>query len=377
MPSVNHGGSPAFTWRQFYLFRNRTIRVLREYGSAGPMGEVDLSAEGDEPEFDSKVVEEPDFFVVDDRYNEHDRLSIVECDVKYITKGLIESLDQMAKEFPGWWISFSLGDCGLRISAETLLIGGRRFWDCTTVEQVANRCRQPVEFGPETPFDENMYPLWVDIIAGGYRISSDDANPTERQWVEALQTLDDMLSKKASGKLSSFDYDNIKNDLHPKTRYQLITRLFCDIDSLTSSYLKQARRNILSEAAVALSSIAHEGELEQHVERMARVQHVASEKLEPKEFVFWWAEVLHSAREVSALAKLHIDARLRVLLTDPNPLIQMSAVFGLAHLKVSDISSVVGNAMAANEHWLENEVLTKWLLKLRTGSTSYPLGKLF
>jgi hypothetical protein len=32
-----------FTWKEFYNFRNHVLRVLRVFGSAGPMGDVDLS----------------------------------------------------------------------------------------------------------------------------------------------------------------------------------------------------------------------------------------------------------------------------------------------------------------------------------------------
>ncbi len=131
-----------FTWREFYNFRNQVLRVLRVFGTAGPMGEVDLSAaEEDQPSFSSEIVENPTFFVVDDMYNEHDRVSIVECDPANIDAVVIESFCAMMMMFPGWQVSFRLGDSGLVVSSDAVLAGGRRFWDSTSVLEISERCK--------------------------------------------------------------------------------------------------------------------------------------------------------------------------------------------------------------------------------------------
>ena len=78
--TIDYEQPALFTWREFYNFRNHVLRVLRVFGTAGPMGEVDLSiVEEDEPSFSSEIVENPAYFVVDDMYNEHNRISIVEA----------------------------------------------------------------------------------------------------------------------------------------------------------------------------------------------------------------------------------------------------------------------------------------------------------
>src|SRR5271163_4199491 len=145
-PNVDYEQPALFTWKDFYNFRNHVLRVLRRFGSAGPMAEVDLSVDiEDAPSFSAESVNEPDFFVVDDMYNEHDRLSIVECDPRHIRADLINSLNEMTRSFPGWWISFSLGDSGLLATSEAVLLGGRRFWDCRSVQEIGDRCSRLVD----------------------------------------------------------------------------------------------------------------------------------------------------------------------------------------------------------------------------------------
>jgi hypothetical protein len=67
VPQMDYEQPPLVIWRDFYDFRNHVIRLLRVFGTAGPMGEVDLSAdEDDQPCFSPEIVDDPAFFVVDD-----------------------------------------------------------------------------------------------------------------------------------------------------------------------------------------------------------------------------------------------------------------------------------------------------------------------
>jgi hypothetical protein len=340
------------------------------------MGDVDFIAEGDEPEFLGDVVTDPDFFVVDDMYNEHDKLSIVESDPKFVTANLITALSDMALGFPDWWIRFSLGDSGLRISAGKLLLGGRRFWDCTSVEEVADRCSRPVEFGPEPPFPDDMYPLWVAAISGEYTLSAQHAEPPDRPWAEVIQTLNATASWKAGGKLTSFDYDGVRNDLHPAMRRKLAMKFLSELSIHPTVRVKAARRNLLADTVGTLLEPIDAIEIAKLVDCLSRGQQAAAAKLDDKDTVYWWSEVLHCFGEASEHLKPSMEAELRKLLNNSNPLIQLSAVFGLAKLRVNDIAGVVDNGFRANARWLANSELTKWLMKLRSGSIGYP-GKSF
>ena len=48
VPQMAYEQPPLVTWRDFYDFRNHVIRLLRVFGTAGPMGEVDRSADEDD-----------------------------------------------------------------------------------------------------------------------------------------------------------------------------------------------------------------------------------------------------------------------------------------------------------------------------------------
>src|ERR1700722_8629678 len=195
MPDMNYEQPALFTWRDFYNFRNHVLRVLRVFGTAGPMGEVDLSvAEEDQPSFSSEIVESPVFFVVDDMYNEHDRISIVECNPANIDAVVIESLCAMMLMFPGWRVSFSLGDSGLLVSSDAVLVGGRRFWDCASVSEVSERCQRPVDFGPSEPLPDSMNHLWRSILVGDIDRKVELPGEASRQWVEIVRSLNAMRS---------------------------------------------------------------------------------------------------------------------------------------------------------------------------------------
>jgi hypothetical protein len=104
-----------FDWRAFYGFRNEVIGVLSRFGTAGPSGEVDLLTDDDEaPKFIGNHVRKPDFFVVDDMYNGHDKISIVECGVRHVNADVIRALVNMAHGFPGWYVILNMSDSGLR-----------------------------------------------------------------------------------------------------------------------------------------------------------------------------------------------------------------------------------------------------------------------
>ena len=60
IPGVDYEQPPLFTWKEFYNFRNHVLQVLRDFGSAGPLGEADLSVDWDQgPSFSDAVVENP------------------------------------------------------------------------------------------------------------------------------------------------------------------------------------------------------------------------------------------------------------------------------------------------------------------------------
>jgi hypothetical protein len=372
-PDVNYEQPALFTWKDFYNFRNHVLRVLRRFGSAGPIGEVDLSIDtDDEPSFSNESVNEPDFFVVDDMYNEHDRLSIVECNPSHITADLIGSLSEMTRGFPDWWVSFSFGDSGLFVTSETALLGGRRFWDCRSVKEIGDRCATFVDFGPPEPFSESMYPLWLAVISGRFDVDTEIPPAPSRQWVEVIRSLKEMLKKRRDGHLTSYEYNQVRNDLHPDTRRQFVLRLLDEISEFSADQLKAITTNIQRDFGQALSeSKSIEGKISLATRISSGLEAVA-DKLDANEVVSWWAYVLHRTGGPSEELARVLKSELRSGLRRTNPLVQLSSVFGLARLHAPDIASIVDEASGANPEWSTNLALVNWLRKLRTGSTSYP-----
>jgi hypothetical protein len=373
VPTLDYEQPALFTWREFYNFRNHVLRVLRVFGTAGPMVEVDLcAADEDEPSFSSEIVESPEFFVVDDTYNEHDRISIVECAPANIDAVVIESLCAMMSMFPGWRVSFSLGDSGMVVSSDAVLIGGRRFWDCASVLEVSERCQKPVHFGPSEPLSESMNNLWRTILTGGIDRTVDLPVAASRQWVEIVGSLNVMRSQRKDGRLTSFAYDQVRNDIHPQTRRELLRRLLQDLPTLSPEMLAAGKRNIQQDSGTALSRSASPIEASELTNDIWSSLEGSSGKFGQSEIVNWWADVLHSVKEPPDWLKSVLEREMRIRASHSNPLIQLSAIFGLAKLPTTDIALVVNNAMMTRPEWSGNVLLMNWLEKLKKGKTSYP-----
>ena len=373
VPTPDFEQPALFNWREFYNFRNHVLRVLRVFGTAGPMGEVDLSdVEEDEPSFSSEIVDSPVFFVVDDMYNEQDRISIVECEPANLDAVVIESLCAMMSMFPGWRVSFSLGDSGMAVSSDAVLVGGRRFWDCTSVLEVSERCQKPVDFGPSEPLLDSMNFLWRKMLVGGIDRTTHLPVPTSRQWSEIVRSLDAMRSHRKDGALTEFAYGEVRNDIHPQTRRELLLRLLEDLPALSPEMLVAARRNIQHDSGKALSDSSTPIEASELAHELWSSLEVSSGKFGQSEVVNWWADVLHSVKEPSDWLRGVLEREMRLRVNYSDSLIQLSAIFGLAYIRVADIAFIVDNAMMTRPEWSGNVLLMNWLEKLKRGMASYP-----
>lgn len=374
MPVSDYTQPPQFDWREFYNFRNHVIQTLRRFGSAGPCGEADLSVSDDNGvSFESEVVDNPDFFVVDDMWNEHDRLSLVESDPEHITVSLIESLAEMTSTFPGWRVALKLGDCGIDVFGDKVLVGGRRFWDCKTVDDLVSRCVMPVDYGPVPPFSESMYHLWVAVITGRYGSGCEVGAPPDRQWREAILVLNQMAQRQDKGRpLNPYSYGRIRSDLHPQTRLQHVRHFMLNISDCGQKDLEEARSNVLLDAGEALSLPMSSDDFALLVGSISTAQISVSTWASPEDVLFWWPWVLSALGEPSETLKPILTAEFQRLLDSANSWIQLSAVFCLAILRIDGRAAVVDCASAKNVHWADNRDLRKWLQQLRVGSTSYP-----
>jgi hypothetical protein len=372
-PKMEGSQSALVTWREFYAFRNHVLRVLRVFGTAGPMGEVDLSVtEEDQPAFNSEIIDNPAFYVVDDMYNEHDRISIVECEPANVDAVVIESLCAMMRMFPGWSVSFGLGDSGLAVFSDVVLVGGRRFWDCTSVLQVSECCQKPVDFGPSEPLADSMNDLWRKIVVGGTDRAVQFPAPTSRQWVEIVRSLEAMRSQREDGRLTTFAYDQIRNDIHPQTRRELLLRLLPDLRAFSSEMLVSAKWNIQQDSGKTLAASASPEEARELAQEIWSSLEATCGRFSQNEIVNWWADILCTVKEPSDWLKKVLEHEMRIRTNHSMAPIQLSALFGLSTIRAADISSLVDDAIRTRPEWNANSLIMNWLAKLKLGKTSYP-----
>lgn len=274
--------------------------------------------------------------------------------------------------FPGWRVSFNLGDSGLVVSSDAVLVGGRRFWDCISVLEVSERCQKPVDFGPSEPLPDSMYGFWRSILTGGIDRTVQLPMAPSRQWAEIVRSLVAMRSQRKDGRLTSFAYDQVRNDIHPHTRRQLLLRLLQDLQTLTPEILGAAKWNIQQDSGKALGESASPVEASELTHAIWSSLEETSGKFGQNEIVNWWADILSKVKEPSDWLKNLLEHEMRIRANHSNVPIQLSALFGLAKICAKDISFLVGNAVRTRPEWNSNSLLMEWLGKLKLGKTSYP-----
>lgn len=129
--------------QQFHAVRNAVLRVCRRFGTVGPVGEFQPSldedgvyeaAEGPIADYD------PDFFVIDEMWNDVDKYIRVEPNGYHINLDLLTQTAQILKEHSEWAVGFGFEDGYLLVFAEKLMVKGERFRKCHDFASVAAAC---------------------------------------------------------------------------------------------------------------------------------------------------------------------------------------------------------------------------------------------
>lgn len=128
----------------FFSFRNAILAALRPFGTVGQMGTSPLD---DSPLPFNGPIEcaEPDFFVVDDRWNEEQMLVCVELAPERLTLDVLESLVTMLAGYPGWAVQFVVfrdgqGLGGVQLMSDRAMVAGDLFQGCSSLSDVARAC---------------------------------------------------------------------------------------------------------------------------------------------------------------------------------------------------------------------------------------------
>jgi hypothetical protein len=84
--------------------------------------------------------DDPDFFVVADMWNEHDRWNRVEASPWLLNSRLLHELILMVQGWPGWCVYLALTQGGLTVLGDRILYEGDLFAGASTVEDLGQRC---------------------------------------------------------------------------------------------------------------------------------------------------------------------------------------------------------------------------------------------
>jgi hypothetical protein len=138
---ADHSGPPLFTWREYYGFRNELLRVLRPYGTVGPEGELPILDDWESSDKAWKPAAlKPDFFVVSDMNNEHDRWNRVEASPWRVNIHLLRDLIALVQRWPDWCVYLALTRGGLTVLGDRVLHEGELFAGASSVEELGERC---------------------------------------------------------------------------------------------------------------------------------------------------------------------------------------------------------------------------------------------
>jgi hypothetical protein len=142
-PAAPTSGPPLFTWREYYEFRNALLRVLRRFGSVGPMGETPLLADWESSEAAwQPETRDPEFFVVDDMWNEWSRWTRVEAAPWRVNANLLVDIVRMVRDFPGWCVYLALEEGGLTVFGDRILFEGTLFAGSDSIDDLGTRCER-------------------------------------------------------------------------------------------------------------------------------------------------------------------------------------------------------------------------------------------
>ena len=140
--SDRHAGDergPSVRWQDYHSARNSALGVLRPFGTVGPMGVARITADEVGP-LQPWPVEtlHPQFFIVDDMWNDRDRYVKVEVeDPHLISLDVLHALRMMLRQKHPDWEYILAGFRGyVRITPDAFLVRDTELTGCSSVGEV-------------------------------------------------------------------------------------------------------------------------------------------------------------------------------------------------------------------------------------------------
>jgi len=127
------------TWQEWHSFRNAVLDILLRYGTVGPSGKLPILETYEESTNEWHAANpKPDFFVVDDdMYGNSVR---VEANTVLVKPPLLSELLMLLIPLCDWSVYLALGNGGLWVFRDRVLLEGSLFADCVSLDDLYHRC---------------------------------------------------------------------------------------------------------------------------------------------------------------------------------------------------------------------------------------------
>lgn len=157
VPNPYPGGK--LRWQFYQDVRNAIVRTCRQHGPTGPMGEVRIVEEVDDPYrqmlkqpgFWQRGDDNPSYYIIPDRYNDERYLyAELQGDDPFNPAWVLDIVETLS-HYPGWGLGINnVPECYLLIFGDKLMVNGRPFGRWPTkadkvVEVVRRLLREAVD----------------------------------------------------------------------------------------------------------------------------------------------------------------------------------------------------------------------------------------
>ena len=142
LPSVAIApGDMPVTWQEFHTMRNSVLQSLRPFGTVGPMGEAPITQEPEGPPGSWDVeANDPQYFVVDDQYNNTSRYHYVEVqNLEALSLPVLRSLWETISQNPTWSIGIGIPQtCYIYLQFTHIWMRGAVFQSCRSLQSLSD-----------------------------------------------------------------------------------------------------------------------------------------------------------------------------------------------------------------------------------------------
>ena len=129
------------TWQDFQSTRNSVLEALRPFGTVGPLGTAQITSDAEGPPRPWPVeTADPEFFVVDDMWNDWDRVVTVETEhPQLITLPLMHRLRSvLASDRPDWAVGLAIENGYVLLTATKIQVKGEVFRSCRVAGDIVD-----------------------------------------------------------------------------------------------------------------------------------------------------------------------------------------------------------------------------------------------